>query len=92
MADYRRNYVPGGTYFFTVVTASRRPILTTDLGRECLREAIDEIKAKSPFTLFAMVHRDVISAEGRQLTDDCWWVSMTRPTLRVIDHWASIVW
>ena len=55
MADYRRNYVPGGTYFFTVVTAGRRPILTTDLGRECLREAIDEIKAKSPFTLFAIV-------------------------------------
>ena len=55
MADYRRNYVPGGTYFFTVVTAGRRPILTTDLGRECLREAIDEVKAKSSFTLFAIV-------------------------------------
>jgi putative transposase len=55
MSDYRRNYVPGGTYFFTVVTALRRPILTTDFGRVCLREAMMQIKAKLPFTIFAIV-------------------------------------
>ena len=38
MPNFRRNYVEGGTYFFTVVTHERRPILTTDLGRLCLRQ------------------------------------------------------
>ncbi len=30
MSDYRRFFVPGGTYFFTVVAYGQRPILTTD--------------------------------------------------------------
>jgi putative transposase len=55
MPEYRRLYVPGGTYFFTVVTADRRPILTTDLGRRCLREAIDEVQVEAPFDVFALV-------------------------------------
>ena len=33
MPEYRRWHVPGGTYFFTVVTYGRRPILCADLGR-----------------------------------------------------------
>lgn len=33
MSDYRRWFVPGGMYFFTVVAYGRRPILTTDAGR-----------------------------------------------------------
>ncbi|HWE36841.1 MAG TPA: transposase [Isosphaeraceae bacterium] len=41
MPDYRRNWVPGGTFFFTVVTAGRAPIFrdvkaVTLLG-SCLR-------------------------------------------------------
>ena len=32
MSEYRRNYVAGGTYFFTLVAHERRQILTTDLG------------------------------------------------------------
>jgi putative transposase len=55
VAEYRRNYVPGGTYFFTCVTYQRRPILTTDLGRRCLREAILKVKADHAFELFAVV-------------------------------------
>jgi putative transposase len=27
MPNYRRLYIPGGSYFFTVVTEHRRPIL-----------------------------------------------------------------
>ncbi len=49
MSDYRRNYVAGGTYFFTVVTEKRRPILDTDLARKCLREAFLHCKQESPF-------------------------------------------
>jgi putative transposase len=55
MADYRRWYVPGGTYFFTVVTHNRRPFLTSDLGRACLRGSLREIRARHPFELTAAV-------------------------------------
>ena len=55
MPDYRRWKIPGGSFFFTVVTADRRPILTTDLGRQCLHQAFDEVKAETPFEIFAMV-------------------------------------
>ena len=55
MSDYRRCFVPGGTYFFTVVTHLRRPILTDDLGRRCLREAIDTVRVKYDFAINAFV-------------------------------------
>ena len=55
MTHYRRNYVPGGTYFFTVVTASRRPIFQTDTTRALLREAIRRIQTKRPFETVATV-------------------------------------
>ena len=55
MSDYRRNYVPGGTYFFTCVTHCRCPILTTDLGRKCLREAVLKVQADHPFDIVAIV-------------------------------------
>jgi putative transposase len=46
---------PGGAYFFTVVTHRRRPVLTTDLGRDCLRCALTAERARAPFDLFAVV-------------------------------------
>jgi putative transposase len=55
MTDYRRNYVPGGSYFFTCVTHMRAPILTTDLGRECLRESIQKIQKDHPFEIVSIV-------------------------------------
>ncbi len=55
MTNYRRNYVKGGTYFFTVVTHQRRPLLTTPLGRTALREAIVSVRHRRPFTLDAIV-------------------------------------
>ena len=55
MSNYRRNLVPGGTFFFTCVTHHRRPILTTDLGRECLHKAIVKVGTDHPFNLFAIV-------------------------------------
>lgn len=30
MPQYQRAFVPGGTYFFTVVTIDHRPILTSE--------------------------------------------------------------
>lgn len=55
MPNYRRNYVPGGTYFFTVVTHERRPILTTEIGRASFHIAFEEVKRDHPFTAFASV-------------------------------------
>lgn len=55
MSDYRRYYVPGGMYFFTVVTYNRRPILTTRKGREFLRSALRTVAGKRPFDIFATV-------------------------------------
>jgi putative transposase len=55
MPQYRRWFIPGATYFFTVVTHERRPILTTGLGRSCLRRAFLEVKHDRPFDLFAIV-------------------------------------
>ncbi len=53
--NYRRWRIPGGSYFFTVVTEQRRPFLTTDLGRECLREAFHAVQQVLPFEVFAIV-------------------------------------
>lgn len=53
MPNYRRNLLPGGTFFFTVVTEGRQPILTgTGLG--LLRRTIRQCMDMYPFTIDAM--------------------------------------
>ena len=54
MADYRRNRVPGGTYFFTVNLLERRKHLLVDQV-EALREAVRATKAKRRFHIDAWV-------------------------------------
>ncbi|MEZ6068209.1 MAG: transposase [Planctomycetaceae bacterium] len=54
MSRYRRNR-EGSIYFFTVVTHRRRPILTTDLGRRCLRDAIRAVRVDRPFLMLGVV-------------------------------------
>ena len=55
MSAYRRWFVPGGTFFFTVVSYARRPILTTRNGRTFLRKAIESVRLRHPFALIATV-------------------------------------
>lgn len=55
MADYRRCYVPGGSYFFTVVTERRAAILANDTARDCLRSAIRHCQHGLPFHVDALV-------------------------------------
>lgn len=55
MSRYRRWREPGGTYFFTVVTFDRRPILTGVAARRCLREAFRQTRSKRPFEQLAVV-------------------------------------
>ena len=55
MADYRRSNIAGGTYFFTVVTHERRPILTMEAVRAALREAIQQARTTLPFQIDSWV-------------------------------------
>lgn len=55
MPRYRRATRPGGTFFFTLVTEDRAPILTSDLARPILHRAIDACVERRPFTLDAIV-------------------------------------
>ena len=54
MPDYRRNWVPGGTYFFTVALLERkRDLLVTEIG--LLRESVRRVKRWYPFEIIACV-------------------------------------
>jgi putative transposase len=55
MTDYRRWRVAGGTYFFTLVTDGRRPLLTSALARRSLRNAIRSVRQRRPFQIDAIV-------------------------------------
>jgi putative transposase len=54
VTDYRRNFLAGGAFFFTVNLAERRlPLLTEQI--ENLRTALREIRGQHPFKIDAMV-------------------------------------
>jgi putative transposase len=55
MPDYRRNYVPGGSFFFTVNLLERYPndLLTRHI--ELLREAVRLVRAEYPLHIDAWV-------------------------------------
>jgi putative transposase len=55
MSRFRRARVPGGCYFFTVVTERRQPILANDDMRLALREAITRVRQVLPFRINAWV-------------------------------------
>lgn len=53
MPNYRRWFVPGGTYFFTAVTFQRQPILTSNLAQPILYKAFRDENTRRPFELTA---------------------------------------
>jgi putative transposase len=54
MPDYRRNRVPGGTFFFTVNLLDRRSdLLVTHI--EALRDAVRQARGRAPFRIDAWV-------------------------------------
>lgn len=55
MSDFRRYFVPGGTYFFTLVTAQRTPLFKAQHARTLLGELLREECAQHPFTTVAIV-------------------------------------
>ena len=54
MTSYRRNFIAGGSFFFTVNLSGRRLRLLTDHVAE-LRTAFDETRRRHPFTIDAIV-------------------------------------
>jgi putative transposase len=54
MTNYRRNFVPGGTFFFTVNLAERRLRLLTE-HIDKLRTAVRVARTTHPFTIEAIV-------------------------------------
>ncbi len=54
MSNYRRNRVPGGTYFFTVNLLDRRSDLLVR-HIDALRQAVQLVRAKRPFHVDAWV-------------------------------------
>jgi len=54
MPEYRRNWVPGGSYFFTVNLRDRQSdLLVTEIA--ALREAVRAVRIKRPFHIDAWV-------------------------------------
>jgi putative transposase len=54
VANYRRNFIPGGSYFFTVNLADRGSRMLIE-RINLLREAFRHVRARHPFTLDAIV-------------------------------------
>src|SRR4051812_50222790 len=54
MALHRRNFVPGGTYFFTVTLADRRSSMLVDQVK-ALRSAFRVARTERPFSIDAIV-------------------------------------
>ena len=55
MPFYRRIRREGGTFFLTLVTENRAPILADEEPRAFLRSAIERCRTLHPFTLDAIV-------------------------------------
>lgn len=54
MPEYRRAQVPGGTFFITIVTFNRSPILTNPQARAFLHDAWEDVIGRFPFTTEAI--------------------------------------
>lgn len=52
---YHRLFIPGGTYFFTVVTHHRKHIFQTPQAVDLLRETVRWVQTNHPFSIDAAV-------------------------------------
>ena len=55
MPNFRRNWAPGGTFFFTVVTAGRAPLFRDASARRLLGKCFRVERASRPFAVDAIV-------------------------------------
>ena len=55
MPQYHRAHIPGGTYFFTVVTFNRQPLFKEESAVLWLKQCLEAEVERHPFTIRAMV-------------------------------------
>jgi putative transposase len=55
MSNYHRIFIPGGIYFFTVVTHQRQPLLSKEIALNRLKAAFRYTINKHPFKIKALV-------------------------------------
>lgn len=55
LVNYRRNFQPGGTFFFTLVTLNRHRLFKNDAAYALFQQVVQEIKAERPFRMVAWV-------------------------------------
>lgn len=55
MPRYRRARMAGGIYFFTLVTAGRRPLFNELPVRHALRQSLQRVRSALPFRIEAWV-------------------------------------
>src|SRR5207249_9380403 len=55
MSDYRRAYVPGGTFFLTLVMYNRLSLLADSRNISQLRRALVTVRQEHPFEVIAAV-------------------------------------
>ena len=55
MSDYHRLFVKGGTYFFTVVTYDRQPLLCEEPALSRLKKAFRYVRDKHPYRMDGLV-------------------------------------
>ena len=51
MPDYKRSFVDGGTFFFTVISFNRQNIFTSPVFRAALRKSIQQARQQFPFEI-----------------------------------------
>lgn len=71
MSNYRRFYVEGGWYFFTVVTYERKPLFASPENIERLRKAFQKGKTRYPFRMdFVVILPDHLHCIWKLPEDD----------------------
>ncbi|WP_089724712.1 REP-associated tyrosine transposase [Candidatus Thiosymbion oneisti] len=53
--EYRRAFIPGGSFFFTLVTEKRCPLFDNEHNVDVPRQAFRNVKEKRPFDIEAIV-------------------------------------
>ncbi|MCU7844283.1 MAG: transposase [Candidatus Thiodiazotropha sp. (ex Monitilora ramsayi)] len=78
MSNYRRARMPGGTYFFTLVTFNRKLLFDNPLARECLHGAMAEVRVRYRFSIEAIcllpdhLHTIWRLPENDHVYSQCW--------------------
>ena len=90
--DYRRFRFEGERYAFTVVTYGRSPWLCEDIARVAMRDAIEHVRKRYPFSIEAMVllsdhlHCIWTLPEGDSDYSTHWRLIKTYVTRKCADH------